>query len=119
MQLNRTIIITFAAVAAAMSALWLTHGAVTPKEATWDDVLAEARSGGYRIITTQELGSAYSRNPGEYFLVDTRQEWEYRTGHIAGAVSFPMEPTWWSRWRKAAALKELLGPDRERRIVFY
>ena len=36
-------------------------------------------------------------------LIDTRQDWEYRTGHIQGAINFPMEPTWWSRWRKADA----------------
>ena len=119
MQLNRTLIMTLIAVVAALSALWFTTGAVTPKEATWDDVLAEAKNGGYRIITTQELGAAYSTNANEFFLVDTRQEWEYRTGHISGAINFPMEPTWWSRWRKADALKELLGPDKDRKVVFY
>jgi hypothetical protein len=119
MQLNRTLIMTLTAVVAALSALWFTTGAVTPKEATWDDVLAEAKNGGYRIITTKELGAAYSTNANEFFLVDTRQEWEYRTGHISGAINFPMEPTWWSRWRKADALKELLGPDKDRKVVFY
>ncbi len=119
MLLNRTVIIILAAVIAALSALWVTKGAVAPKEATWDDVLSEAKNGGYDIITTQDLASAYSENPNEFFLVDTRQEWEYRTGHIKGAINFPMEPTWWSRWRNAAALKELLGPDKERKIVFY
>jgi hypothetical protein len=119
MQLNRTLIMTLIAVVAALSALWFTTGAVTPKEATWDDVLAEAKIGGYRIITTQELGAAYSKSANEFFLVDTRQEWEYRTGHISGAINFPMEPTWWSRWRKADGLKELLGPDKDRKVVFY
>jgi len=119
MQLNRTIIMALAVVVAASAALWLTNGAVTPKEATWDDVRSEAQRGGYRIITTQDLASIYSKTPEELFLVDTRQEWEYRTGHIKGAVSFPMEPTWWSRWRKADALQELLGPDKNRKIVIY
>mgnify|MGYP001113241577 CR=1 FL=1 len=50
MQLNRTLIMTLTAVVAALSALWFTTGAVTTKEATWDDVLAEAKNGGYRII---------------------------------------------------------------------
>lgn len=117
--MNRTLIMALAAVAAALGALWLTNGAVTPKEATWADVLAEAKAGGYRTITTTELAAAYSMNPDELLLVDTRQEWEYRTGHIKGAVNFPMEPTAWSRWRKADALKERLGPDQERPIVFY
>jgi 3-mercaptopyruvate sulfurtransferase SseA len=119
MKLNRTIIMTLSAVMAVLGALWFTNGAVTPKEATWDDVLAEAKKGNYRIITTQELASAYSNNPNELILIDTRQEWEYRTGHIKGAISFPMEPTWWSRWRKADALKELLGPGQHRKLVFY
>jgi rhodanese-related sulfurtransferase len=52
-------------------------------------------------------------------LIDTRQEWEYRAGHIAGALLFPMEPTWWARWRKAGALRELLGEDKDRLVVFY
>ena len=119
MHLNRTIAMTFIAVTAVLGALWFTNGAVTPKEATWDDVLAEAKSGGYRIITTQELGAEYSKNPNELLIVDTRQEWEYRTGHIKSAVNFPMEPTWWSRWRKAGSLKDLLGPDKDRKVIFY
>jgi len=110
---------TLIAVTAALGALWFTNGTVTPKEATWDDVLAEAKIGGYRIITTQELCVDYSKNPNEILLVDTRQEWEYRTGHIKDAINFPMEPTWWSRWRKADALKDLLGPDKDRKVIFY
>jgi 3-mercaptopyruvate sulfurtransferase SseA len=110
---------TVAAVAAVLGALWFTNSAVAPREATWDDVLAEAQSGGYRIITTAELAAAYSRNPHEFLLIDTRQEWEYRTGHITGAINFPMEPTAWSRWRKADALRERLGADKGRPVVFY
>ena len=119
MHLNRTIIMTFIAVTAALGALWFTNGTVTPKEATWDDVLVAAKIGGYRIITTLELGVNYTKNPNEILLVDTRQEWEYRTGHITDAINFPMEPTWWSRWRKADALKELLGSDKDRKVIFY
>jgi predicted sulfurtransferase len=119
MQFNRTLIMTLTAVVAALSALWFTSGTVTPKQASWDDVLTEAQNGGYRIITTQELGPEYAKNPNEILLVDTRQEWEYRTGHMSGAINFPMEPTWWSRWRKADALKDLLGPDTDRKVVFY
>jgi 3-mercaptopyruvate sulfurtransferase SseA len=117
--MNRAIVMTLAAVVAALGALWLTSGAVAPKEATWDDVLTEAKSGGYRIITTEALGAEYSKNRDELLLVDTRQEWEYRSGHIKGAVNFPMEPTGWSRWRKAGALQDLLGPDKDRKVIFY
>lgn len=113
---------TIAAIVAVLitiASLWFTNRAVTPKQATWDDVLVEGKNGGYRIITTEELATRYQQDPGILFLVDTRQEWEYRTGHIKGAENFPMEPTAWARWRKASELEKFLGPDKDRALVFY
>jgi predicted sulfurtransferase len=119
MQNRKTTVIALAAVALTVGALWFTSRAVTPKQATWDDVLAEAKAGAYKIITTEELSERYERDAKSLFLVDTRQEWEFRTGHLKGAVNFPIEPTAWSRWRKASALETLLGPDKDRTIIFY
>ena len=119
MPIKKPTLIAFVAVMFTVGALWFTHRAVTPTQATWDDVLGEARTGGYKIITTEELSERYQKDPQSLFLVDTRQEWEYRTGRLRGAVNFPMEPTWWSRWRSAAALETFLGPDKERTIIFY
>jgi hypothetical protein len=119
MQNRKTIFIAFMAVLLTVGALWFTHHAVTPKQATWDDVLAEAKAGGYKLITTGELSGRYQKDAGSLLLVDTRQEWEFRTGHIKGAVNFPIEPTGWSRWRKASALETLLGPDKDRTLIFY
>lgn len=102
-----------------VGALWFTNQAVTPREATWDDVMAEAKGGGYKIITTEELAGQYQNDPGSLLLVDTRQGWEYRTGHLKSALNFPVEPTWWSEWRKASALEIFLGPEKDRKIVFY
>jgi hypothetical protein len=119
MQNKRTTSMALVAVLLTVSAVWLAHRTVPLKEATWEDVLSEAQRGAYRIITTEELAGRYREGPGNLLLVDTRQDWEYRTGHLAGAVNFPMEPTWWSRWRKASALETFLGPDRGRTIVFY
>lgn len=107
------------ALAATVGTLWLTNGAVAPKEATWADVEAEAEDGGYRLISTDALWKAYRENPARLLLVDTRQEWEYRTGHIQGALNFPMEPTWLARWQKKGNLGKLLGKDKDRSIVFY
>ena len=50
--------------------------------------------------------------------MDTRQEWEYRTGNITEVVNFPMEPTWLDRWRKEGDLGRFLGEDKQRTIVF-
>ena len=107
------------AVAITIGYLWQTNRVVTPKAATWNDVLTEARQGGYRIISTDEFWQRYQKDPDKMLLVDTRQEWEYRTGHIKGALNFPMEPTWLSRWRNKGALEKFMGPDKERLLVFY
>jgi hypothetical protein len=119
MQNKRTIFIALVAVLLTVGALWITNRAVTPKQAAWDDVLAEASNGNYKIITTEDLFERYQKDANSLLLVDTRQEWEYRTGHLRGAVNFPIEPTWWSRWRKASALETFLGPEKDRTLIFY
>ncbi len=107
------------AITVAVGVLWFTNRAVTPKEPTWDDVVVEAREGGYRLINTSELRQRYEQDSQSILLVDTRQEWEFAMGHIKGAVNFPVEPTAWSRWQKKGKLAEALGPDKNRFIVFY
>jgi hypothetical protein len=119
MQNKKTTFIAFVAVLLTVGAIWFSNRAVIPKQATWDDVLAEGKIGGYRIITTEALSDRYQKDAGSLLLVDTRQEWEYRTGHLKGAVNFPMEPTKWSEWRRASALETFLGPDKDRTIIFY
>ena len=99
--------------------LWYTERPVIPKQASWDDVLAEAQRGGYEIISTEDLAKRFFEYPSEMLLVDTRQEWEYRTGHIKGAVNFPMEPTWRAHWTKADKLEKMLGPEKDHLLVFY
>ena len=119
--MNKSLKTIFAliAVSLAIGHIWYGSRTVTPKKADWDDVRAEAIQGGYRLITTEKLWRQYQSNPAGHLSIDTRQEWEYRSGHIQGAVNFPMEPTWLSRWRKKGALETVLGPDKNRLIVFY
>jgi len=102
-----------------ISALWITNRSVTPKDASWEDVVAESKAGGYGLIRTEELWKKYQENIENLLVVDTRQEWEFRTGHIKDAVNFPMEPTWLSRWQKKGPLEKFLGPDKGKTIVFY
>ena len=119
MKPKHNMILALMAVIITVGILWYTNQSVLPKEAAWEDVLAEAEAGGYRLISTDDLWKRYQSKPHTLLLVDTRQEWEYRSGHIKGAVNFPMEPTWLSRWRKKGALAQLLGSDKKRYIVFY
>lgn len=118
-QKNRKNGIALTAVCLTIVALWFTNRTVAPKQADWADVVAEAEAGGYRLIKTNDLWKKYTETDGSLLLVDTRQDWEYRTGHMKGAVNFPMEPTWLSRWRKQGPLQTFLGPDKPRTIVFY
>jgi hypothetical protein len=106
--------LAFIAVAIAAGYHWHTHRGVTPKAANWKDVLAEARQGGYAIIDNDALWDRYQKDPDTAILVDTRQEWEYRTGHIKGALNFSIEPTWLSRWRNKSALEKFLGAVTQR-----
>jgi hypothetical protein len=119
MKPTKSLPLALAAVLITILAVWYSQRPIAPKSATWEDVIAEARAGGYRIITTEELAGRYYQGASDLLLVDTRQEWEYRTGHILGALNFPMEPTGWARWRKAGQLEAFLGPDKARTLVFY
>jgi 3-mercaptopyruvate sulfurtransferase SseA len=115
----KTGLLALITIAVTVGALWFTNGSVTPTEATWADVEAEAKMGDYKLISIDELWERYRKNADSMLVVDTRQAWEYRSGHIKGAVNFPMEPTWFSRWKKKGALETFLGPDKDRSIIFY
>ena len=119
MKTMRRALIAATAMLITAGALWYTNRPVPPRDVSWDDIQAESRRGGYRLLNTDELWKRYKSDSESLLLIDTRQEWEYRTGHIKTAVNFPMEPTWLSRWRKKSALKAALGPDKNRLIVFY
>jgi Rhodanese-like domain len=119
MQNGKKLFLAAAAVLLTVGALWLTSRGMAPKDATWEHMLAEARSGGYRLMTSEQLRDRYQQGLAGLLLVDTRQEWEYRTGRIKGALNFPMEPSGWARWRDAGALATFLGPDKQRLVVFY
>ena len=108
-------VLAMVAVVITMGTLWYSNRVVPPKEATWDDVKAEARQAGYQLITTDELFKRYTAKQESLLLADTRQEWEYRTGHIKGALNFPIEPTWLSRWRMGYLRKAYCRVEEKRR----
>ncbi len=115
----KTTLMALIAITITVALLWFTNRSVIPKKATFEDVVAEAATGGYQLINIEKLRERYVKNPKALLLVDTRQEWEYRSGHIKEALNFPMEPTWLSRWKKKDALEKFLGPDKNRFLVFY
>ena len=82
-------------------------------------VVAEAERGGYRLVDLAELRKRYEKDPESVLLVDTREEGEFRAGHIRNARLFSMKPTWWARLRSAGKLRKFLGADNTRFIGFY
>jgi Rhodanese-like domain len=117
---KRTTLLALAAAALTSAFLWYQHRPLPPPpETTWEEARSEATIGGYRLIETEELAKICQKPPADFLLVDTRHLWEYYGSHIPGAVCFPMEATWWSRWRHRSPLVKLLGPDKNRLVVFY
>ena len=119
MENRRTALLAITAVILTLGTLWYIHRPVIVPETTLAEVEAEAARGGYRLIATAALAELFRQHRATMLLADTRQDWEYRSGHIEGAVNFPLEPTAWSRWRSQSRLAALLGPDQGRLVVFY
>jgi 3-mercaptopyruvate sulfurtransferase SseA len=119
MKIMRSFLLPVLAVSLTLVGFWYSRLPAPTVAPSFDQVKQEANQGAYRLITTDELEALYQPNPDGLLLVDTRQEWEYRTGHIKGAINFPMEPTWWARWRAKGPLKKFLGEDKQRTVVFY
>ncbi len=46
--------------------VWYGQRPALPKQATWDDVMAEAEAGGYKIISTEELADRYRTEPNRH-----------------------------------------------------
>lgn len=119
MKLFRSFLLPGLSVSITFLILWYANLPVQVAVPSDQQVEQEAQDGGYRLIDVTALRILYQSNREKLLLVDTRQEWEYRAGHIAGSVNFPLEPTWLARWQKKRELKTFLGPDKNKTIVFY
>ncbi len=100
-------------------AAWGTKDLETEKSAV--TFAREVGRGGYKILTTGELkGWMDQKKP--MLIVDTMPyEASYRKQHLPGAVQmeFPIPEMTQMDDKTKAALEKLLGPDKERLIVFY
>jgi hypothetical protein len=119
MKFFRSILLPGLAVSITVLVLWYSSLPVLIVASNMAQVEQEAEDGGYRLVDVDALSKLYQSSRDKTLLVDTRQEWEHRAGHIAESVNFPLEPTWWARWQKKEELKAFLGPDKKKSIVFY
>ncbi len=81
----------------------------------------EVERGGYKVVSTQEL-KGWLDQKKDMLIVDTMPPDSFKKQHIPGAVNFEIqrhpELTQMSD-RIQADLEKLLGPDKDRTIVFY
>ena len=80
----------------------------------------EAKQDGYELISAPELKALYESGK-DFSIIDVRPEYEYRDGHLsnAGSLEFDLGDKLELKPEKQAALINLLGPDKQRTIVFY
>ena len=80
----------------------------------------EAKRDGYELISAPELKALYESGK-DFSIIDVRPEYEYRDGHLSHAKSleFDLGDKLELKPEKQAALIHLLGPDKQRMIVFY
>jgi thiosulfate/3-mercaptopyruvate sulfurtransferase len=85
------------------------------------NLFRETAKGGYGIVTTPEL-KAWNDQKKTMLVVDTMPyEDSYKKQHIPGAVNlvFPIPEMTKLDDETRTALEKLLGPDKDRLIVFY
>ena len=80
----------------------------------------EAERDGYRVVTTEGLRELLRTDPS-VLLVDARFAYEYKAGHIPGAVNLPVDLRDRSDLppERRKAFTDILGEEKGRPIVIY
>ena len=112
------VLLVFSLAGGALAA-WGTKELDTEKSAV--TFAAEVARGGYKIVATQELKNWIDQKKA-MLIVDTMPfEDSYKKQHVPGAVQmlFPIPEMTKLDDKTKADLEKLLGPDKDRLIVFY
>lgn len=105
--------------AGSASALWGSSEVETEKTSV--TFAREVARGGYQIMTAAELKAAMDQKK-DMLIIDTMPfEASFRKNHIPGAVNFelPVPEMTTMDDRTKEAFGKLLGPDKDRMLVFY
>ncbi len=82
---------------------------------------SDVSQGGYKLVTTEELKGWIDKKDAMLIIDTMPLEESYKKNHIAGAVQmeFPIEDMTQMDEQTRAKFEQLLGPDRNRKLVFY
>jgi rhodanese-related sulfurtransferase len=86
----------------------------------WPQAEIRADRDGYQLISTPALHALY-RKGGDFLVVDTRTDYEYKAGHLPRAVQIKFDPgeKYHIKAQKKAAFEKVLGPEKNRLIIIY
>jgi phage shock protein E len=86
----------------------------------WPDKLKQAESAGYGLITPRAVEVLMQGNE-PFKLLDVRPDYEFAEGHIPGALNLEFNLGHRSNLQPehATAMKALLGPDLDQKIIVY
>jgi phage shock protein E len=86
----------------------------------WDQAHAEALANGYGLLDADEMDELLAAKE-KMLLLDVRPDYEFQADHLPGALNLEFHLGDRSRLRpgKKAALRSLLGPDLDRKVVIY
>lgn len=101
--------------------LAFTAQAISHDQPAWlKQAKEDAKKDGYSLITASELKTMYDSGKA-FAIVDIRPLYEYREGHLPNAryLELDLGDRLELKPEKERILKNLLGPDKQRVIVFY
>jgi phage shock protein E len=80
----------------------------------------ESKKDGYELISAPELKALYESGK-DVTIIDVRPEYEYLAGHLskANSLEFDLGDKLEMKPEKKSSLISLLGPDKQRLVVFY
>ncbi len=86
----------------------------------WEQAEAEARRGGYDLLTLDELESLYQSGK-DFIILDVRPDYEYKRAHLprAANLEFHLGERLTLDPAKQKEFERLLGPNKDQTVVIY
>ena len=86
----------------------------------WQQVENEAERDGYSLVTPDDLKKLYASEES-FLVVDAREDYEYKEGHLPKAVNFEIDlgDRIKPKPEKQSSFLKLLGNDKNRKIIIY